>query len=149
MAPNKPNPAASEIELYLETFRQNPRSMVFGPLAEAYIKGGRLQEAVEVCQKGLLSHPDFVEGRLRFDSWERDGQKRSRLTVVAESFQFLDGGSGGQSSGFSPSSDASGDDEPAGARPYTRQSAHASAGRASAGQTPQDDYGEAADDIPF
>ena len=91
----------------------------------------------------------FVEGRLRFDSWERDGQKRSRLTVVAESFQFLDGGSGGQSSGFSPSSDASGDDEPAGARPYTRQSAHASAGRASAGQTPQDDYGEAADDIPF
>ena len=34
----------------------------------------------------------FVEGRLQFDSWEtEDGQKRSKLRVVANRVQFLGG----------------------------------------------------------
>lgn len=39
----------------------------------------------------------FIEGRLKFDSWERDGQRRSKLSVVCENFQFIDsqGGGGG------------------------------------------------------
>lgn len=38
----------------------------------------------------------FVEGRLTFDQWEtQDGQKRSRLKVTLEGFQFLDSGKGG------------------------------------------------------
>ena len=38
----------------------------------------------------------LVEGRLKFDSWERDGQRRSKLSVVCENFQFLgDRGGGG------------------------------------------------------
>ena len=46
----------------------------------------------EYCRKG---RPIFVEGRLTFDSWEgRDGQRRSRLRVTVENFQFL-GGRGG------------------------------------------------------
>ena len=34
----------------------------------------------------------FVGGRLKFDSWEdkQSGQKRSKLTVVADNIQFLD-----------------------------------------------------------
>lgn len=34
----------------------------------------------------------FVGGRLKFDSWEdrQSGQKRSKLSVVAENIQFLD-----------------------------------------------------------
>ena len=37
--------------------------------------------------------PVFVEGRLKFDSWQgQDGQKRSKLSVVAERVQFLRGG---------------------------------------------------------
>jgi len=44
----------------------------------------------EYCKKG---RPLFVEGRLTFDSWEgKDGQKRSRLRVTVENFQFLGGG---------------------------------------------------------
>ena len=40
--------------------------------------------------------PAFIEGRLRFDKWEdKSGQKRSKLCVVMENFQFL--GSGGAS----------------------------------------------------
>lgn len=38
--------------------------------------------------------PVFVEGRLRLDSWEKDGQKRSKLVVVMEGFQFLGAGGG-------------------------------------------------------
>ncbi len=37
----------------------------------------------------------LVEGRLKLDQWEdkQTGQKRSRLGVVLENFQFLDSGS--------------------------------------------------------
>lgn len=33
----------------------------------------------------------MVEGRLKLDQWEQEGQKRSKLCVVLESFQFLGG----------------------------------------------------------
>jgi single-strand DNA-binding protein len=43
--------------------------------------------------------PILVEGRLRFDSWTgQDGQKRSKLSVVAENFQFV-GARGDQPAG--------------------------------------------------
>jgi single-strand DNA-binding protein len=37
--------------------------------------------------------PIFIEGKLRLDSWEdrQSGQKRSKLKVVCESFQFVGG----------------------------------------------------------
>ena len=42
----------------------------------------------------------FVEGRLKLDTWERDGQRHSKLRVVVENFQFLDAqGGGGQGGG--------------------------------------------------
>ena len=51
----------------------------------------RLAEvAGEYLSKGS---PVFVEGRLQMDSWEdQDGQKRSKLKVVAQNIQFLGGG---------------------------------------------------------
>ncbi len=40
--------------------------------------------------------PLFVEGRLKFDSWQtKEGEKRSKLRVVLDRFQFIDGGQGG------------------------------------------------------
>ncbi len=38
--------------------------------------------------------PAFVEGELRFDTWEdrESGQKRSKLYVVAENWEFVGGG---------------------------------------------------------
>lgn len=35
--------------------------------------------------------PLMVEGRLKLDSWEKNGEKRSRLKVVMENFQFMGG----------------------------------------------------------
>lgn len=38
-----------------------------------------------------------IEGRLKLDTWEKDGEKRSKLLVVAENFYFLPGGGAAKS----------------------------------------------------
>lgn len=43
----------------------------------------------------------LIEGRLKLDQWEKDGQKRSKLRVVADKMQML-GGRGGEGGGGSP-----------------------------------------------
>jgi single-strand DNA-binding protein len=50
--------------------------------------------------------PILIEGRLRLDQWDdkQTGQKKSRLGVVLESFQFLDSGNReGGGAPFAPS----------------------------------------------
>jgi len=43
--------------------------------------------------------PVFIEGRLKLDRWETpDGQKRSKMRVVMENFQFIGGAAGDQRS---------------------------------------------------
>lgn len=43
--------------------------------------------------------PILLEGRLKQDSWsDRDGNKRTKLKAVVESFQFVGGKDGGQES---------------------------------------------------
>lgn len=32
----------------------------------------------------------FIEGRLVYETWEKDGEKRSKLKVTAERFEFVD-----------------------------------------------------------
>jgi single-strand DNA-binding protein len=52
---------------------------------------GRQAEVIQkYCRKGKLL---YVEGRLRYDSWDdKNGHgKRSKLSVVVENFQFLGG----------------------------------------------------------
>ena len=50
------------------------------------------RQAEIVCEYLRKGSPLFVEGRLAFVSWEtQEGQKRSRLRVVAENFQFVGG----------------------------------------------------------
>ncbi|MBI4600345.1 MAG: single-stranded DNA-binding protein [Planctomycetes bacterium] len=74
------------------------------------------RQAEIVCQYLRKGAPLFVEGRLALDSWEQEGQKRSKLRVVAESFQFLGGprsetggGAGGEgASSGGPEEDSSG-----------------------------------------
>lgn len=54
---------------------------------------GRTAEvASEYLGKGS---PILVEGRLKLDSWETEGQKRSKLRVVCDRMQMLGGNSGG------------------------------------------------------
>jgi single-strand DNA-binding protein len=54
---------------------------------------GRTAEvASEYLGKGS---PILVEGRLKLDTWETDGQKRSKLRVVCDRMQMLGGTGGG------------------------------------------------------
>ena len=50
--------------------------------------GRNAEVANEYTQKGSSV---MVEGRLKFESWENDGQKRSKLKVVADRLQLLGG----------------------------------------------------------
>ncbi len=60
----------------------------------------------EVCSEYLSKgSPIMVEGRLKLDQWEKDGQKRSKLYVIGERMQMLSAREGGGSaSGGSGSS---------------------------------------------
>ena len=54
---------------------------------------GRTAEvANEYLTKGA---PVLIEGRLKLDTWEQDGNKRSKLRVVGEKMQMLGGRAGG------------------------------------------------------
>lgn len=50
--------------------------------------GKQAETIVQWCKKGK---PLFVDGRLKYDTWEdkAGGGKRSKLSVVVENFQFL------------------------------------------------------------
>ena len=57
----------------------------------------------EVIGKYLTKgKPIFLTGRLKLDSWEKDGQKRSKISVVVEQFQFVGAREGGVSGGGAP-----------------------------------------------
>ena len=44
-----------------------------------------------------------IEGKLRYSSWERDGQKRSKLEVVVDEIEFMSSrADGGQQGGYAP-----------------------------------------------
>ena len=61
---------------------------MFGSRAEAFAK---------YMSKGS---PAFIEGKLRLDQWQdKDGSKRSKLKVVADSFEFVGGGRGDSGGG--------------------------------------------------
>lgn len=72
---------------------------------EAWGKQG--ETIAKYCKKG---RPLFVEGRLRLDQWEdkTTKEKKSRMKIVLENFQFLGDGRGAGASGGAASSD----DEP-------------------------------------
>lgn len=59
---------------------------------------GRTAEVInQYLKKG---RPIFIEGRLKLDQWEdRDGNKRSKLKVVVDRFEFVDSRSDESSGG--------------------------------------------------
>src|SRR5215210_7675067 len=74
------------------------------------------KQAEVINQYMTKGKPIFIEGRLKYDSWEdkQGGGKRSKLSVVIENFQFVggrDGGGGGGGGGGAGSYDAAPGDE--------------------------------------
>lgn len=54
--------------------------------------GRQAETSGEYLKKGS---PIFVEGRLQYDTWEKNGEKRSTIKVHAERIQFLSRPQGG------------------------------------------------------
>ena len=112
---------------------------------------GRTAEVIN--QYFTKGKPIFIEGRLRYDSWEdkQGGGKRSRLTVIVDNFQFIGGrdggGGGGVGGGGAPAYDPG---EEAPPRPSPRPQNRGPASSAPPAQPP---FGEEQqfkdDDIPF
>ena len=67
------------------------------------------RQAETLAQYMKKGSPLLVEGRLRLDQWDdkQTGQKRSKLGVVVEGFQFLGGGNRGEAGGETPRRPAS------------------------------------------
>ena len=100
--------------------------------------GRQAETLAKYCRKGsgLL-----VEGRLRLDQWEtQQGEKRSKLNVVLENFQFV--GRGDSSSGGDSSGDGGGS-----RGGYENQSPPAREGNTGGGKANASDDLE--DDVPF
>ena len=58
--------------------------------------GRQAETSSEYLSKGS---PALIEGRLNYRKWEKDGQTRSKLDVVASRVQFLGTGKGGPRGG--------------------------------------------------
>ncbi len=59
--------------------------------------------AAEYLSKGSSV---LIEGRLKYDTWEQDGQKRSKIKIIGEKMQML-GSRGGGGGGGTPHSQPS------------------------------------------
>lgn len=93
---------------------------------------GRQAETLNQYMK--KGRPLFVEGRLDYAAWETpEGQKRSKLRVVVENFQFIGGRDDAAGGGGAPAGSSTGG---------------RSTGRPQA-SAPQEDAGMDADGIPF
>jgi single-strand DNA-binding protein len=100
---------------------------------------GRTAEvASEYLSKGS---PVLIEGRLKLDTWETDGQKKSKLRVVGERMQLLGTRGGNAASGAANPPAAVADESE-----HSQPAAVDVGGGASAGGSPG---GPPEDDIPF
>ncbi|MCC7519923.1 MAG: single-stranded DNA-binding protein [Verrucomicrobiae bacterium] len=66
------------------------------------IWGKQAETAGKYLKKG---RPVFIEGRLKLDTWEKNGEKRSMIKVICERMQFVGpppGGGGGGSARSEP-----------------------------------------------
>lgn len=64
------------------------------------IFGKRAEALQKYVKKG---DPLFVEGKLDYQQWEKDGQKRSKLKVIVQNFEFIGKSGGGNQSAPTPS----------------------------------------------
>lgn len=109
-----------------------------------YVDIDAFGKQAEVISKYLRKgRPLMMEGRLKLDQWEtKDGDKRSKMGVVLESFQFVD--SGGGASGGNSGSQSSG---------YERSSPPARSSTAAASSEGSKDFSNDEDtldeDVPF
>jgi single-strand DNA-binding protein len=103
---------------------------------EVFNRGESGRQADLVEQSLKKGHQVYLEGHLRLDSWEKDGQKRSKIVVVVDNFQFLEPRSEG--GGSAPRS-----------QPASRRQESGSSGGGYDEPSEEPSRGGGDDDIPF
>ncbi len=91
--------AVTDITLAVnERIKRNDQWVEEANFFDVTLWGRTAEVAGEYLSKGS---PVLIEGRLKQDKWEQDGEKRSKIKVIGERMQMLGGrsGSGGSSSG--------------------------------------------------
>jgi len=76
--------SAEEIRRFEEQYRQQPDSLVFARLADAYRKAGQPDQALAVLEEGLARHPDYPSGHIVRARALRD---LGRMDETLESFR--------------------------------------------------------------
>lgn len=97
--------AVTDISLAVnERVKKNDQWVEEANFFDVTLWGRTAEVAAEYLSKGSSV---LIEGRLKQDKWEQDGQKKSKIKVVGERMQMLgsrsggSGGSGGGSRNFS------------------------------------------------
>ncbi len=81
--------AVSEIGLAVnDRVKKNDQWVDEVTFVDVTLWGRTAEVANEYLSKGASI---LIEGRLKLDTWEKDGQKRSKLRVVAEKMQMVGG----------------------------------------------------------
>src|SRR5215467_10197980 len=55
---------ADELADLVTTFRNEPESLAFWPLARGRLAAGRMDDAIELLRYGLMRHPDHRQARV-------------------------------------------------------------------------------------
>ncbi|MGO5210373.1 single-stranded DNA-binding protein [Olsenella umbonata] len=79
--------------------RRNPQSGEWEDVPnyiDCVVFGNRAEPLSRFLSKGMKV---AIEGKLRWSSWERDGQKRSKIEVIVDEVEFLSPRNGGQQGG--------------------------------------------------
>ncbi len=76
-----------EIDDLFERYRRAPGSHVFAPLADAYRKLGLVEEALDICARGLSANPRYasgyvVQGKCQYDAGRADRAEESFKKVI-------------------------------------------------------------------
>lgn len=90
--------AVTDLGLAVNDFRKSPTGETIQEttFVDITLWGRQAETACEYLNKGA---PVLIEGRLKLDTWETDGQKRSKLKVIGEKMQMLGGRRGSDSGG--------------------------------------------------
>jgi tetratricopeptide (TPR) repeat protein len=58
------NAEVENLEALQVTLQQNPDSLTFARVADALMKMGRMDEAIQICEEGVKRHPQYVTGHM-------------------------------------------------------------------------------------
>jgi single-strand DNA-binding protein len=94
------------------------------------------KRGVVISEYFTKGRPIFIEGRLKYDSWESADGRRSKLTVTAENFEFIGGRGGGEGGGQGGGRSRGSQERRGGGRPEPED-------------VPDEGFDVADDEIPF